>query len=65
MHACIAVLNAAYLANAFLCLIVYSDAAGSFHTRVGWFVTVIIVWPVSLELIAILASGRTAQASPA
>lgn len=65
MRACIAMLNTAYLANAFLCLIVYSDAAGSLHTKIGWFVTVVIVWPMSLELIGILVSSRGAQLATA
>lgn len=49
-HACIVGLNVAYVANASLCLIVYSDVAGGFQSRSGWFVTMGIVWPMLLEV---------------
>jgi hypothetical protein len=51
-HACMIALGAAYLANAALCLVVYSDAVGNTASRSGWFVTAVIVWPMSIELIA-------------
>lgn len=50
-RACLAGLTTAYLANAALCLVVYSDAPGSASSRSGWFATVGIVWPMLLELI--------------
>jgi hypothetical protein len=49
-NASVAALNAAYLANAALCLVVYSSAAGSLASRSGWFVTMGILWPMILEL---------------
>jgi len=43
-------LNTAYLANAALCLVVYSSATGSVHSRSGWLVTMVIVWPMVMEI---------------
>ncbi len=71
IQACLIGLDTAYLANAALCLVVYSGAAGTFNSRAGWFVCIVIVWPIVFELIWILlhplradrwrnASGRTA-----
>lgn len=53
--ACIAGLNTAYLANMALILVVYAGATGSFSTRSGWFVAMVIVWPMALELVWIFA----------
>jgi hypothetical protein len=50
-YACLAGLNTAYLANAALCLVVYSEASGGIHSKSGWFVTMVVVWPMLLELI--------------
>lgn len=44
-------LTTAYLANAALCLIVYSNAAGPISSRSGWLLTLLIVWPMALELV--------------
>jgi hypothetical protein len=52
--ACVAALNAAYLANAALCLVVYSDAPGPFSSKTGWYVTVVLFWPILAELIWLL-----------
>ncbi|HEY1767277.1 MAG TPA: hypothetical protein VGG26_06460 [Terracidiphilus sp.] len=49
-QACIVGLETAYLANAALCLVVYSEATGSTWSRAGWFVCMVIVWPIALEL---------------
>jgi hypothetical protein len=70
-QACVVGLDTAYLANAALCLVVYSGATGSFNSRAGWFVCMLIVWPIVFELLWIflhplgaqrsqIASGRTA-----
>ena len=60
IRACMAGLVAAWLANASLCLIVYSEATGSVWSRSGWMFTVVIFWPILLELIWNLAwSFRT------
>jgi len=50
---CAVWLITAYLANAALCLVVYSNAAGSVTSRAGWLVTVCIVWLMGLELLRI------------
>ena len=47
----LAALTTAYLANASLCLVVYSDARGTLKSRCGWLITMIIVWPMIVELI--------------
>lgn len=50
----IATLLAAYLANAFLCLVVYASSPGNPSTRSGWFITLALVGPIALELLCIL-----------
>jgi hypothetical protein len=45
---------AAYLSNAFLCLIVYGEAKFQNQSRSGWYLTLIIVLPVLMELIWLL-----------
>ena len=47
-------LDTAYLANLALCLVVYSEAAGSAWSRSGWLVSIVIVWPIAFELIWLL-----------
>jgi hypothetical protein len=54
-QACIAGLDTAYLANLSLVLVVYSDATGSISTRSGWFVAIVIAWPIAIELVSLLA----------
>ncbi len=56
-RACVAALETAYLANASLCLVVYSGATGGIASRSGWYITIGIVWPILLELLSIL-TGR-------
>jgi hypothetical protein len=51
---CIASIIAAYLANASLCLVVYASSPGAASTRTGWFVTMVLVWPLALELLWLL-----------
>lgn len=48
---CLTALMTAYLANAALCLVVYSDATGGLGSRSGWLITMVIIWPMALELI--------------
>jgi hypothetical protein len=62
-QACIAGLDTAYLANMALVLVVYAGAPGSFSSRSGWFVAIVIVWPMALELIGIFARTFRKQAS--
>jgi hypothetical protein len=45
---------AAYLANAFLCLIVYGEAKFQNQSRSGWYLTLVIVLPILIELIWLL-----------
>jgi hypothetical protein len=40
---CLVALDAAYLANAALCLVVYSDATGTIWSRSGWLLMMVIV----------------------
>jgi hypothetical protein len=53
-RACLAALNAAFLANAALCLVVYSDAPGPISSKTGWYVTFVLFWPILCELIWLL-----------
>jgi hypothetical protein len=53
-RACIAILTAAYLANASICLIVYGEAKFGTSSRSGWYLTIAIVWPMALELVWVL-----------
>jgi hypothetical protein len=48
-RACLAILTAAYLANASICLIVYGEAKFETSSRSGWYLTIAIVWPMALE----------------
>jgi len=52
-------LNAAYLANLALCLVVYSEATGTAWSRAGWLVSMVLVWPIGFELIWLLAQPRS------
>jgi len=47
-------IDTAYLANAALCLVVYSEATGPIGSRIGWFVSIVIFWPILLELVWLL-----------
>jgi hypothetical protein len=62
-RACLVGLNTAYLANAVLCLIVYSSAIGPIRSRSGWFVTMVIVWPMVQEIIWTFVQTSKAQTS--
>ena len=60
-RACLVGLNTAYLANAALCLIVYSSVTGPIRSRSGWLVTLVIVWPMVLETLWIFIQSSKAQ----
>jgi len=62
-RSCLAGLDTAYLANAALCLVVYAGAPGNFASRSGWFVTIVIVWPILFELIWIFIRAFRTRAS--
>jgi hypothetical protein len=49
--ACLLGLDTAYLANAALCLVVYSGATGNIWSRSGWVVSMVIIWPIASELL--------------
>ncbi len=55
-RACMAALCTAYLANAALCLVVYAGAAGDVASRSGWFLTLALMAPMTLELAGHLSS---------
>jgi hypothetical protein len=50
-QACLIGLNAAYLANAGLCLPVYGQVAGALSSKPGWLVMLVIVWPMLLWIV--------------
>jgi hypothetical protein len=50
-QACLIGLNAAYLANAGLCLPVYGQVAGALSSKPGWLVMLVIVWPILWEIV--------------
>jgi hypothetical protein len=56
-RACLVGLNTAYLANAAFCVTVYAPMPGTVRSKLGWMVTVVIVWPMLLELLWIFGQG--------
>jgi hypothetical protein len=62
-RACLAGVDAAYLANVALCLVVYSGAAGNIGSRSGWFISMVIVWPIFFELIWLFGQAFRTQGS--
>jgi len=65
-RACIAILTAAYLANASICLIVYGEAKFGPSSRSGWYLTLAVVWPMALELVWVLfGTGKTVRQAEA
>lgn len=63
-RACLVGLSTAYLANAALCLVVYSEAEGPLKSRSGWVITMIIVWPMALEIVWVLMQGFRPRPAP-
>jgi len=60
---CLIGLNAAYLANAGLCLPVYGQVPGDLLSKPGWLVMLVIVWPMLLESVCIFVqTSRTTNA---
>jgi hypothetical protein len=49
LEKCLAGLQTAYLANALLCVVVYSSAKEA-PPQMGWYVTSVLVWPIALEI---------------
>ena len=62
-QACIVGLETAYLANAMLCLVVYSDAIGDVRSRSGWLVSIVVIWPIMFELTWLLIRSFRREAS--
>ena len=60
-RACLVGLDAAYLANATLCLIMFREPSGLHWWRVGWLVSVVIYWPILLELMWLLIQTSRAN----
>lgn len=60
-RACLVGLETAYLANAALCLVVYSEATGSLWSRLGWLLTMGIVWPMAAEVVWLLSRAFGAE----
>jgi hypothetical protein len=63
-RACLIGLDTAYLASAALCLVVYSNAEGPLNTRSGWLTTMILVWPMALEVIWSFIQTRRQLTTP-
>ncbi len=63
-RACLIGLSTAYLANAALCLVVYSSAEGPVTSRSGWLITMIIVWPMALEVAWTSFQGLISKSAP-
>jgi len=61
---CLIGLNAAYLANAGVCLPVYGQVPGALNSKSGWLVMLVIVWPMLLEIVWIFVqTSRTTIAT--
>jgi hypothetical protein len=60
-QACLAGLNTAYLADLSMCLVIYAGAEGSTWSHIGWIVSIVIVWPMTCELLWLL--GRSFRSS--
>ena len=56
-RACLIGVNAAYLANAGLCLPVYGQVPGTLSSKPGWLVMLVIVWPMLLEIVWIFVQA--------
>jgi len=54
-------LDTAYLANAALCLVVYSAAPGPLHSHSGWLITSILIWPITIDLITLFLQTPHSQ----
>jgi hypothetical protein len=52
-----------YLANAALCLVVYSGATGTAGSKSGWLLTMVIVWPIAVEVASIFIQTFKTQSS--
>ena len=63
---CVVGLITAYISNTALCLVVYSEATGTFWSRAGWLLSSWLIWPMAIELVWILGrAGRDERSSEA
>ena len=62
-QACVVGLETAYLANATLCLVVYSGASGGIRSHSGWLVSMVVIWPIALELAWLLFQSFRGEAT--
>jgi len=53
-RACLAGIDTAYLANMALCLVVYAGSPGNLTSKSAWFVSIVIFWPILIELMWLL-----------
>lgn len=54
---CLVGLDAAYLANSALCLIMFREPSGIHWGRAGWLISAVIFWPILLEMIWLLVQA--------
>ena len=59
-RSCLVAIDTAYLANAALCVVVYSGVPGTLWSKSGWLLSMVLVWPIVFELIALFASSGAA-----
>lgn len=57
ISACIAGIETAYLANASLCLVIYAAATGDAWSRIGWWISMVLIWPIGMELAWLLSEA--------
>jgi hypothetical protein len=62
-QACVVGLETAYIANATLCLVVYSQANGGIPSRSGWLVSIVVIWPIVIELAWLLIHSFRGEAA--
>jgi hypothetical protein len=62
-QACLAGIAASYMANAFLCLIVYGETKFENYSRSGWYLTAAVALPIFLELIWLLFKNKKSIAA--
>ena len=62
-QACVVGLATAYVANATLCLVVYSEASGAIRSRSGWLVSIVVIWPIVFELAWMLLHSFRGEAA--
>ena len=54
---CLAALDTAFLADLSMCLVIYAGAEGSSWSHIGWSISMVIIWPITCELLWLLANS--------